>query len=247
MKKLFLILALFLSSLALAGAPPAHAADVCDFKSRVGALTAAQRNSALDDLGKLRTELRIRREFLVAAIACDEDNLVARKDELEKLPDGIKTLPAYQRLMEGFADASRHYGQQKENIPDLGLQGTKDFARMLASWREGSYAPLLAWADNFLLWAGNQAFFDKVSGRLTQVGRLAFSLKLVDQGSVADKFKAAQEEFKAAQAENDAARDALNQGQAETALEHIKASLQGLSQTYKVFFDLESALQKIIK
>ena len=249
MKKAPLFAALLAIAFVSTG-PAAQAADACDFSAKARELEALQAAGALRVTSqRFQTELILRRELLAAAIACDQKDITARREVLELLPPAAKSLSAYQELIKGLEKAAEHYEGQAVGVQDLGLQGTKNASRALGAWRRDAYVPLGAWADNLILWADNQQFLERGSERLGQVSRLAFSLKLVDQDKTDEGIKKAQASFDAAFSENNKAREALNKGPAANveALEHIKASLQALSDTYHTFFELQGILQRIVK
>lgn len=247
MKKIFLFIAIFTVALAIAGPQGTRAEGICDLSIPVAELKAVQAGTSLNELDELHAEILARRKLLTAAIDCDQADIAARVDAFSRLPDKIKTVEAYRKILEGMAEASRYYDGHKAPIETLGVWDLKTSSRAIAAWRKTTYLPLITWADNFLLWADNQQFLEKASERLAQVSKVAFSLKLVNQDKIDGLFQKAQTNFDMAFKENDMAKEALDQKRPASGLAHTQASLKALADTYQIFFELQEALQEIAK
>lgn len=248
MRKTLVFIVLCAFALGAGSSASAQTADAsCDFSAQIKELRSVQANMSLNILQEMRAEIAIRRALLPAVIACDEQEIVALTAALDSLPGEFKSMPAYGKTLEGFASALRYYEERRSGIPTMGLQGLKNTARAVAEWRSETYLPLVELADNFILWAGNQEFLDRASGRLAQVKNLALPLKLVSHDDINERFEEARVRIESAFVENDKARDALNKGLAADGLAHIQASLQAIADTYQIFFKIQEDLQNIIK
>ncbi|OGY97686.1 MAG: hypothetical protein A2855_00430 [Candidatus Liptonbacteria bacterium RIFCSPHIGHO2_01_FULL_57_28] len=247
MSKLLITVALFVILFAGIGPLPAQAATACDLTPQVAELQAVHQNTSFDEIEYLNAEIFARRKLLAATIECDLADIAARVEAFSQMPDQIKLVPAYQGILEKLAESSQYYVKQRTVTQNLGLRDLKTAARAISDWRRTTHIPTITWADNFLIWADNQQFLEKASERLSQVSRVAFSLKLVNQGEINELFEKAKKNFDTAFAENDRARNALNQERPVLALAHIQTSLKALADTYQVFFTLQETLQRIVK
>lgn len=225
----------------------AQAAGACDLTPQAAELTAVRANTSLGELESLNAEVLARRKLLGAAIDCDQTEIAARVEVLGQLPDKVKILPAYQGILESLAEVSKYYDDREASIQSLGLWDLKSSSRDISVWRQETYLTAITWADNLLIWEDNQRFLERASDRLTQVSRVAFSLKLVNQDEVNVLFEKARDNFNTALKENDIAREALDQKHPVIALTHTQASLKALADTYEVFFSLQGTLQNIVK
>ena len=244
MRKTSLFVAFLATILAGTGAQAVQAAGTCDLTDLATELVAIQTNTSMGEVEQLKLEIVARRKLLNAAIDCDQAEIAARVKMLGDLPDKIKILPAYSDILESLAKASGYYENQKAPFRVMGVWDIKTTSRTIAVWRQETYLPTITWADNLIIWANNQQFMERASERLDQIGRLAFSLKLVNQNKIEELFEKAKASFDTATAENDRAREALNQERPALALAHIQASLKALADTYQVFFDLQESLRK---
>ena len=245
MRKTFIFTA-FLSLTLISTPGLSRAEEACDLSAEAKELVSIQADTSLDEIQYLNAEIAARRNLLSAAIACDERDIAARVEALGSLPDKIKSREAYRKILEGLAETARFYSDQKGPIASLGLRDLRSSSRAIAERRKTEYIPLLTLTDNFIFWANNQQFLERASERLGQVSRVAFSLKLVNQDEVNMMFERARSNFDTAFAESDKAIRELDRGRAGVALAHTKASLQALSETYQVFFDLQETLKRIV-
>ena len=159
--------------------------------------------------------------------------------------------PEIQSLRTKLADrlegGINYYELQKSKINDLGLLGSRDFARSLADWREGNYKPAAKAAQNLVIWSRNQTILETAQKRIDQVSRTANLLKLVDNDEIQNIWTGAQDNFKAAVEANQKAKILLraNDNQ-DLTLSAIHSSLAALSKTYQKFFELNEALNKVL-
>jgi hypothetical protein len=247
MKKISVFASFLVVVLSGIGPQAAQAAGGCDLTIQAADLAAVQANTTLGELEHLNAEIPARRKLLEAAIDCDQAEIASRVDVFGRLPDKIKLLPAYKNILEDLAEVSRYYDNRRTAIQTLGVWDLKTSARSISAWRQTNYLAVITWADNLLIWADNQQFLERASERLTQVSRVAFSLKLVNQDEINTMFEKAQSNFDTAFKENDIALEALNQKRPLSALAHTQASLKALADTYDVFFSIQEAMQTIIE
>jgi hypothetical protein len=247
MRKTLPFAAFIALGLAATASSPAQAAAGCDLTPQVEELTAIQRNASMGEVEQLNGEIIARRKLTEAAIECDRAEIGLRVEAFGRVPDSIKTVEAYRKILESLAETYKYYDNKKADIQGLGVWNLKAASREIATWRKTTYLPTITWADNFLIWAGNQQFIERASERLAQVNGVSFSLKLVNQDEVDGLFERAESSFGIASSENDEARNALNQKRPLGALVHTQASLKALADTYDAFFALQQALQNITK
>jgi hypothetical protein len=245
MRKTLPFAAFMALGIAASASSPSQAAAACDLTKQAGELVAIQTSATMDEVEQLRLEVIARHNLTEAAIECDRADIGLRVQALSHVPDKIKTVDAYRKILESLAEAYQYYDNKKKDIQGLGAWDLKAAARETAAWRKKEYLPTITWADNFLIWADNQQFIERASERLTQINGVSFSLKLVNQNEVDDLFEKAETSFKTASSENDEARNALNQKRPLGALVHTQASLKALADTYDAFFALQQALQNI--
>lgn len=247
MNKTLILAALFATALAAASPAPIQAAEACDLKDEIAALAAVQANTSFSESQQLNAEVAARRKLFAAAIDCDQAEIDARKEALNRLPDHMKSLKGHRDILESLDSNYEYYERREANIRSLDLQNLKSLSRSLAGWRKETHLPIITWADNFLIWADSQQLLERASERLTQMSRIAFSLKLVNQDEITNLFEKAKASFNIASVENDKARNALDQKRPEGALADTQASLKALADTYDAFFALQEALKNIVK
>ncbi len=147
------------------------------------------------------------------------------------------------QLLEQLAGAVNYYELRSSEIDDLGLQGSKDFAKNLMEWRKGNYEPGARTAGNLIIWAGNHNILQISQNRMNQLSHAIDILKLLDNEEIQGIWKGAQDNFASALNFNQQAKlGFLGLVSADDTLLNIKSSLEALAKTYGKFFDLVKIL-----
>jgi hypothetical protein len=239
----FLVLAGAGTALA-ASNPPACSLNKADIKK----LDAIQGATAIDYTGRIRAELAIRKGLLSTTLDCT----IKEAKILESNINGISINdPDVQRLQQRVitqaANAVSYYESQKPGVNDLGLQGSRDFAANLKSWREGNYQPLVKQGQNLVVWSHDQTLMQTAQNRMNQVNHAMGLLSIIDNEDMQTPWKDAQGNFKNALDLNQRATMSLKLiDDPDISLNLMKSSLEALSKTYQNFFDLSEALKKVV-
>lgn len=221
--------------------PPACALSADKFDE----LKTTEENVWLDPNDKIRAELGVRKALLSETVDCavkEATDLRLSLNSTEIKDADLKNFKG--KLLSQIESDINYYEVQKSKIADLGLRGSKDFAKSLISWREGNYETFAKLASNLIIWAGNQNLIEAAKNRIDQIGRAMSLLKITDNEEIQGLWENAQANFKSANDYNKLAADNLkNFAPPEESLANIKSSLEALSNTYKNFFDLVSAIK----
>lgn len=219
----------------------------CDLSPKTKALEEALAAPAGDYLASLRLELQARKELLSAVIGCMLNENRELENSLAGLPDTEALRSAKAELIQEMRNARGYLERQLAEVPNLGIQGTKNYARELRSWREGAYAQIQAKANNLKIWSGNEALFETAGKRLEQIGQTVRLLKLLENDEIKSMYEKSGASLKTA---GDIHRRSLENIKNYRPQEEISASLknflEALSQTYKNFLDLSQAVKKIL-
>ena len=249
-KKVFSIILLSATIFAAAGIRgTTFAQESCNLnQEKFAELEAIQNNFGLDPLLKIRQELAIRKSLLKDVVDCATEEILVLKSEF----DGVKTtntdvLTLKNQFSGWFLDVTNYYAIQKANIDNLGLLGSKDFAKSFSAWRDGNFKPTAKVVSNFIVWAGNQDFISLAQSRINQIKRVVEVLGLTLNEEIRNGLADIEVEFKKARALNEKAQRALRAyGPADDSLTTIKASLESLSAVYKKLFELVEKINKEI-
>lgn len=227
--------------------PPAQAGCGLN-RSKLDELKSIQDNTDLDYAQRIRTELQTRKALLQETVGCSIKEAVAVKSNLSKSaaddPEA-KTLEA--QFTSRLDDAVNYYELQKSKIDDLGLQGSRDFARGFKDWRDGNYKPAAKLASDFIIWAQNQELMQAAQNRLNQIESAVNILKLVYNEDIQNLWRSANRNFDEAREANLEAKLGLRASSPDDALNSIKSSLTALSKTYSSLFDLFSLINNSFK
>lgn len=209
-------------------------------------LQAAEESVSLGKAGGLTKELAIRKQLLETAVDCaigEADNLEMNLNNsatIDSAMQGVKN-----RLADQIDNAKNYLALQKSKISDLGLQGSKDFAKNLNEWREGNYKPSAENANSFILWTNNQILIQSGQARMNQISKIIAVLKVVDNDEIQSIWNEAQANFGEALKENQLARGGFLEFAAPDEMQtHIKSSLDYLSSTYNNFLDIIGLINK---
>ncbi len=233
-----------------ASIPVAHAdGNDCVISSDLFAkLAAIQNNASLSYDEELKEELVARKEILAGIIACGTEEASTLKNSVNALSFSDPNLTD---LKNQFADqlgqAEAYYEAQAAKIDGLGIYGTKELARSIADWRAGTYLPLSQRAGNLIIWERNQPLMATSENRLQSISSTVTSLKLTDNGDVANALGDAQKNLAATEDLNTQAEESiLHGGTSDATLALIKTSLDSLAATYQSFFSVSDAANKIL-
>lgn len=188
-------------------------------------------------------ELNVRKALLLNTVNCaieEAANLQMNLNSTATNDADVKKLAS--QLAGRLRDAIEYFEIQKSKVADLGLQGSRDFARNLKDWRDGNYKPAAKLSSNLIIWNRNQVILETAQNRITQVARTMNLLKLIDNEKIQGLFNDAQTNFKEALDYNQKAKDSLLRGfeAPDESLDAIKLTLESLAKTYQKFFDLNS-------
>lgn len=236
------------ASLYAGEARAAELSGACGFEEKFAELAEVRENTALFGQEKIREELRIRKEILALVISCGEAEVMALEKEmaeLENAPNEANALTV--SITSALRDARAFYGREREKIGDLGIQGTKEVAAEVRSWREGTFISLKARVHAFVLWAKNQGLFHVAQTRFAEITKTIDRLNLKQNKEYGVLYEEAARTLSTAEAENAEARKWLEElGGENNVQEKIKISLELLAKTYETFFALSEAVSKIL-
>lgn len=199
----------------------------------------------LNPLDEIKAELGVRKELLSETVDCAIKEATELQSSLNSADISNADLKNFKsQLLDQTESDINYYEVQKSKIADLGLQGSKDFAKSLSGWRDGNYETAAKLASNLIIWAGNQNLIEAAQNRIDQLSQVMSLLKIADNDEIQGPWENAQTNFKNARDYNQLAADNLkNFGSPDESLADIKSSLEALSSTYQNFFDLISAIK----
>ncbi len=209
-------------------------------------LAAIQNDSSLDYLTEMKKELAVRKELLGETMDCAIEEVTSVKTDLSGVTVSDPAIQHLEsQLMSQLDNAENYLTLQKSKINDLGLQGSKDFAKVIGEWRDGNYKPAAQNANNLIIWANNQALFQSAQTRINQVSATMALLKIVDNDEIQNLWNEAQVNFGSALKENETAETDLGTfAPPDESSNHIKSSLDFLSSTYKNLLDISGMISK---
>lgn len=199
-------------------------------------INTIQNDLSLNYFSRIKKELGIRKNLLEETLHCLIAEMRALEGELQKVRIATPEAQALRaQFSEWFPNALNYYELQNMKIKDLGLEGSKSFARGLTAWREGNYKPTAKLITNFILWAQNQELVQAARSRLYQAGVAIEALRIAPEYWEAKAFlREAETEFRMVSAMNAKAYEALRAyDPSGTSLEAIKLTLDSLALTYK--------------
>jgi len=226
----------------------AHAADTCELKNPGEAIAAVRKDPKLDYFSEITAELKIRKAALKDVVSCAGTEAQAPKAKLGEFTPADQNIKLVQgRFDSELANAIDHYKNQSDKINDLGLNGARDFALELRTWRMNNALPLITRTLNLIMFLKNQALLDTAQARVNQVSQTVKTLKLVDAKDVTDIFADAESNLAKAKSSTNAAQSTLlASGDPNDALSSTKESLASLAGLYKNLFDISDAVNKIL-
>lgn len=220
----------------------------CQFESDVQGLVEVQNNPNLSYPQNVQEELRLRKDILRKIVDCSVTEVQKLEDTTRNLPEPNNNVAFLKsKFLDRLGEAVDYYNLQKSKVDDVGLQGSKDLAKNLRTWRANTYAPLAADAGNLIVWVKNQDLFATADWRFRQITQTVNSLNLLDQEDIRTYYNEAQQRLNQAKALNDDAGLSLGRTSSpDDTANKIKASLSALSDTYQTFFDLSTAVKKLL-
>lgn len=226
----------------------AKADQSCSFDGDIKALADAEANQSTDYLTSLQNEVKIRRNILKKICDCgltDTQNLEASLKKVTVSDPDIRDTQS--QLVSQMEQIKSRYSSEKLRIDELGLYGTKEFAKNLEDWRVMSQNETISRATNFVLWATNQSLIGTASTRFQKISQTVQVLGLSDKEDIKGFFHQASDFLNDAKNKNnDAATLLKNNDTSPNTLEIIKGSLSSLAGVYQAFFDLSESIQKIL-
>lgn len=237
----------FLPGRIIAGSPTSPQAaekESCNFENQFKELAGVREANNLDYLPTLLAELRIRKELLRKVLDCaisEAEDLRASLAALKSIPPEMELLR--DRLYERIGETKDYYQMQQSRLNELGIQGTKDMAKSIKEWRLTQYASLANGATQLIIWTKNQELFQAAQKRFQDIKQTVRFFNLLDNSEMKDLLTKATERLAKARSINEAAKEALNRFDfSENSLGLIKDSLEELSETYQLFFELSKTI-----
>ena len=211
-------------------------------------IESIQNNFELDYLSRVKEELRVRKSLLHEVIDCATDELLVLRNNFDSIKITNEDAQALRgQLVSWFSETLNYYALQKAQIDNLGLQGTKDFAKNLRTWREGNFQPTASVAAQFIAWTRNQELFETGKNRLNQVRRAVDIFGLGLNEEVRNGLKDAEAEFQRTTSYNQRVIEILRAyGKADEAAEAGKIFLESLAQTYEKILSLAEKINEAI-
>lgn len=205
-----------------------------------------QSGSVPDDRGKIREELNLRKSLLKSVVDCAINETESLKESFSaiKISDE-ETRSLQNQFLPWFSDMLNYYDLQKGLIGDLGLQGSKEFAKNFQTWRAGNFKPTAKLVADFILWSQNQELMQIAENRLSQMKRGVEIFGLGLNEEIRNGLADSEKEFKNAKSLNDGVKEKIRSyDSSDGTLDLIRSSLEALSSAYKKLFDLAEKINK---
>lgn len=217
-------------------------------KEGLDKLKSIQDNTDLDYTQRTKAELEARKTLLEETVDCSIEEALAIKDNLTKMNvDDVEAKMLQSQFASRLDDAANYYELQKSKIGDLGLQGSRNFAKDFKDWRDGNYKPSAKLAANFIIWAQNQQLLQSAENRINQLENTVNILKLVYNDVIQNLWRDANLNFNEAREDNQKAKLSLRASSPDEALGSIKSSLTALAKTYNNLSDLFTEINQSLK
>lgn len=226
--------------------PRARGAE-CNLRPAAEKLESIQNAPLPDYPENLKQELAARQELLGAVIDCVALEVDALQQTAAEIP-ATGDIPGIKNdLQARIQEAKEFLERLRLKIPDLGIQGSKNMAREIKTWRDSSYERLQKETENLKIWSSNQTLFETAAKRWEQINQTLRRLKLLENENIQKLYQKSGESLKAAtNLHRQALSDIKNYRPPEEVQEKIRLSLETLSQTYENFLELSREVKKIL-
>ncbi len=218
-------------------------------KDDIAKIAAVQNDPTLTPSEEVVAELALRKQLIGQVVACAQNEIASLRTFLGSAATSTSAETQIERQLQGrLDDASNFYTIELGKLGTAGIAGTKAVASDVLAWREGTYAPLAAQVNDFVLWSGNQELFATAESRMTQTQQaVSFLESASSNADLQNAFNAAYASFESAKNANAAAQNALQQSlPPDQTLVLIKQSLDSLQSTYQQFFSVSGIIQKLL-
>lgn len=250
LKLSLLFTALFLGSFFAGNVQNVSAAEevqaqvFCGFKEKMAELIKVQNDTKTDSLQKIKDELVVRKELLSLIIDCSVKEAELLKTKLGAAKIGNEELAGVQKKTLGEIDqAIDYYKDQTSGIKDLGLQGSKLLAKKILDWRASNYSELVGRTVNLITWNNAADFLAVAEQRFVDVSLGVSGIKEESEevNKVLNEAKSSLEESRTLVQSSKKA--ILEYAPNAETIEDIKKALEGLSLTYKSFFEMGQVIK----
>jgi hypothetical protein len=227
----------------LGGAMPSPAqAATCSFNESLGALRKLHLGSGVE------AELAARRNVLAALLDCAAEEAQELQTDIGRLETRGNEAKSIQRaIVQKLTESISFYRTKRASVNELGIRGTQEVARQVREWRAYNYAPFAHAGLNFMFWSENETLIETARVRLEHIGTTVRTLKLVDNEELQKRYAQAQESFSETETLHRQALASIQKfDDPKRTQELIKTSLEKLSQTYRLFFQISDAVRGIL-
>lgn len=226
-------------------------ADItCNFQSQFEELVDVKNNAKLDDLQRIRVELKIRKDILNNILACAIQDVLSTKAKLVEIrPSDEENKIIQNQFLNQLNVIVNYYQNQKFKIEDLGIQGSEDLARDIKEWRANTYLPLANEATNFLIWIKNRDLIKTTEQRLGQVNQTIKNLKVSGNENIQSLLEKSRLNIETAKVGSLEAKKIFQDfppSPKSSSLAFIKISLESLAKAYQNFFDIMDVIKKML-
>ena len=230
------------------GVNAAHAMDCTISVADVARIATIQNDPTLSYSEEIQQELIARKQLVSETIACAQQDVQTLQATVSSTPVTANSQALQSQFLGKLNDATNYYNIELTKLNASGIAGTQAIAKEILDWRKSSFVPLVAQANNFILWSKDQALFDTAQTRMDQTSRAVTFLESASPNSdLQNAFNASLASFNSAQSDNAAAEASLSQfSLADQSLSLIKQSLDSLAATYQGFSKISDLIKKIL-
>ena len=207
-----------------------------------------QANSSPNAPIKISEELGLRKSLLKLVVSCATKEAEDLKQSLSDIKISDQEVRFLQnQFLPWFSDVLNYYKLESNKINDLGLQGSKDFAKNFQTWRDGNFRQTAKIVSTFILWSQNQELIQIAQNRLSQMKRGVDVFGLGLNEEIRNDLSGAEEKFNKSKSLNNVAKDIIKTyGSSDEAIVITKQSLDALSTTYEKLIDLAQKINKAL-
>lgn len=207
---------------------------VCDLKSYIAELEQVKARG----VASTTEELEVRRELLKASMDCNTREAVALEASVAGITEASRDAGSLKRRYSGELAAAREFTASRGPVIDAldTVEGSKELARQLKEWRDGTYNLLVWRASQLIVTNKNIALADSGADRVKQLSsRIDVLAESGERDAAQAKVKEAGELIARAQGDLSDAMGYLKNGgvpQQEQMATKQKAGLDALSRAY---------------